>query len=65
MFEYDYLSGFRASDGSTTSAGQANAGIFEKQNNYTPAPQQSWESASAYGQRLTGGQNWSSGNGNS
>lgn len=65
MSDYDYLNGFRASDGSTTFAGQSNAGVFETQNNYTPAPQQSWESASAYGQRLTGGQNWSSDTGKS
>ena len=48
------LDSFRASDGSTTSAGQQNAGLFEKQQGWAPALQQSWETASAYQQRLVG-----------
>ena len=65
MSDYDYLNGFRSHDGSTTSAGQQNANLYEKQNGYTPAPQQWWESASALQQRLTGGNSWSSNRGNS
>ena len=58
------LDPFRAPDGSTTSAGQNNAGGFEHQQGWSPAPQQSWESASAFEQRRCGW-NWSSNNGNS
>ena len=64
MGDYDYLNGFRAPDGSTTSAGQHNAGVFERQQGWTPAPKQPGEGDTAFQQRITGGNNWSSNGGN-
>lgn len=61
---YEYLKGFQSPDGSTTSAGQHNAGVFEHQQGWTPAPQQPGECTAAFEQRRSGWA-WSSNNGNS
>lgn len=55
MADYDYLDTFRNQDGSTSPQGQTNAGTFERDRGYTPAPQQSWESHDAYIQRINSG----------
>ena len=51
------LDPFRSSDGSTTSTGQQNAGVFEAQQGWTPAPQQPWESSSAHLDRVNAANN--------
>jgi hypothetical protein len=55
MADHDYLDSFRNQDGSTSQQGQTNAGLYERQQNYTPAPQQPWESNDAYIQRINSG----------
>lgn len=52
MSDYNYLDTFRNQDGSTSQSGQTNAGIYEQQQGYTPAPQQPHESSEAYVQRI-------------
>lgn len=55
MSDSEYLNPFRSPDGSTSQPGQSNAGNYERQQGYTPAPQQSWESSEAYTQRINSG----------
>ncbi len=54
MADYDYLDPFRNPDGSTSQQGQINASIYEREQGYTPAPQQPWETNGAYIQRING-----------
>lgn len=52
MSDNQNLDPFRNPDGSTSQAGQENAGRYENNQGYTPSPQQSWESSEAYQQRI-------------
>lgn len=47
-----YLDGFRNPNGTTSWQGQQNAGAWEAKNSAQPAPQQTYESATAYQTRI-------------
>lgn len=54
---YDYLRDFLNPDGSTSKTGQEQAGRYEEQRGWTPAPQQPFESDSAYWDRARNNRN--------
>lgn len=52
MSDNNNLDPFRNNDGSPSSSGQQNAGLWESQNYQQPSTQQSWESWDDYTTRV-------------